>query len=201
MLKVFSVAILALTMLLGDAEAQTRRPRKEVKRISGETVDYWGAIAGFNRVTGFQYEMGLRNKSGAVSKSLFTTTVGYSSRLTTFENDFTLQKTTQWVHGVGLEFGIQNYVHKTDEGILWGLGIGGHVFFENTGTPKRFSNQVKNYAVFGDVGYRFDSGNWFWSPKVGVAIMGSSFKSSTGSDINGLFFTAGMALSMKRKTP
>jgi len=183
-----------------DASAQTRRPRRDVKRIVGETTDFWGAGAAFNGISGLHYEWGLRNKSGAVSRSTFSLLAGYSSRWASFESNTTFKKSDEWVHGVGLGIAFNNYLSSPDEGMVWSLGISGNVYFKNTDEPKNFSSQLKNYAVVALIGYRMKSASGFLiTPQLGAGLMGSSFKSSTSSDINGLYVMLGASLSLKRK--
>lgn len=194
------VGLALIALLCADGSAQTRRPRRETKRIIGETTHFWGATASFNGISGLHYEWGLRSKSGAVSRSTFSIAVGYSSRWASFEDEITFTKSSEWVHGAGTGIMFHNYISSPDEGLVWALGISGNVFFKHTDQPEKFSNQLKTYAVFGHVGYRLKSGSdWVVTPVLGAGIMGSSFKSSTSSDINGLYVTLGASLSLKRK--
>ncbi len=193
------IGLALMAMLCADGSAQTRRPRRETKRIVGETTHFWGVSASFNGISGFHYEWGLRNKSGAVSRSTFAVAAGYSSRLASFENEVTFNESSEWVHGAGMGIMFNNYITSPDEGLVWALGISGQIFFKHTDKPEKFSNQLKNYAVFGHVGYRLKSGTrMVVTPVLGVGIMGSSFKSSTSSDINGLYGSLGASLSLKR---
>ncbi len=194
------VGWLLVCVLWTDASAQIRRPRREVKRIVGETTDFWGGRVSFNGISGLQYEWGLRNKTGAVSRSTFSVEAGYASRWAKFEDKSTFKKSDEWVSGLGLGIAFHNYLSSPDEGVVWSLGISGNVYFKNTDEPKKFSNQLKTYAVGAHVGYRLKTGSGMLvTPHLGGGLMGSSFKSSTSSDINGLYLVVGASLSLKRK--
>lgn len=183
------------------AWSQARRktqPKSQTKVQTGEVSHYLLGTTSFNNITGVAYEMGLRNKYGAVSRSTVSLVGGYSSRYSDFEDPATFNVNKKWIHGVGFAVILNNYIDKTDEGFVWNAGVSGNLFFEHSEADKKFSNQLKTYSVFLLGGYRGKMGDrYFIQPSLGAGIMGSSFKSSTGSEINGLYMTGGIAFGFK----
>ncbi|MBX7151101.1 hypothetical protein K1X84_05635 [bacterium] len=196
-LMVFVLVIASVHSSWSQARRKTQ-PKSQTNVQAGEIPHYLSVTTSINNITGVCYEIGLRNKYGAVSKSTVSFLAGYSSRYSDFEDPATFQINKKWIHGVGFALVLNNYIYKLNEGFVWNAGVTGNLFFEHSEVDKKFSNQLKTYSVFFLGGYRTKMNDrYFIQPNIGVGIMGSSFKSSTGSEINGLYLTGGITFGFK----
>jgi len=187
-----------LVFLISFSGYAQKRQKKEQMQSSGEVTKYAGAVVNFNNITGALLEISLRNRSGSVSKSTIVLVGGYASRYVGFEDDLTGQTKKEWVHGVGGGVVLNNYIRNLKEGMFWSIGVAGNLYFKHSDQPEKFSNQLKSFSVFGQFGYKMRlEEKIFLQPYVGVGLMGSPFRSSSSSDINGGYLMIGSALNFR----
>ncbi len=166
---------------------------------------YIGATTGYNGITGILVERNLKQKDGYPStKSTISFMGGYSLRQPKLLADpFRGKYQRVWVNGLGFGILLNNYVEKIKRGWFWNFGIATHLFFNNSqpviyeesGEPYYGKKKLKEFSVTASGGYRFDiSKEYSLSPSTGIGFMGTPFVSTTSSDLNGVYFYAGITL-------
>lgn len=208
----FFLLVLLLAFTANSAHAQVRKKRSTPETSNFKTQHFLGAIAQFNNLSGIEWEMTMKNKGGGSSKSTFSLIGGYASRYTKIEIDeITARTQTQWIHGVGGALILNNYIHNHKEGPYWSVGASGNYYFKKgiassleEITPdsliivNRQSSNLKTFSVFLIAGYKYKiNDRYALKPQIGAGIMGSPFKSSSSSEINGFFVNVGCAVLFK----
>lgn len=224
----FLLIVLLFTLTTDSAQSQVRKKRTGVTTSDFATQHFIGPIVQFNNVSGIEWEMTMKNKSGGSSKSTFSLIGGYASRLGKVDfikpinlNNETVEiraKKTEWVNGVGGAIVLNNYIENFKEGPYWSVGASGNYYFkkgvgssyvdsvrQNDNTYKTVevnypTTNLKTFSVFALVGYKYLLGDRYAiKPQLGAGIMGSPFRSSSSSGINGFFVNIGCSVLFKRK--
>ena len=208
----FISLILILGFAFDSSQAQVRKKRSYSESSGFKAKHFIGAIGQFNNITGIEWEMTMKNKSGSSSKSTFSLIGGYASRYSKIAiNEFTSRTETQWINGVGGAIVLNNYINSYKEGPFWSVGASGNYYFKKGITSSIVditpdssvivnakSVNMKTFSVFLIAGYKYKlSDRYALKPQVGAGIMGSPFRSSSASKINGLFVNVGCSVIFK----
>lgn len=193
--------------------AQVRKKRTPGKTSTDFKVQHFvGPIVQFNNISGIEWEMTMQNKSGSSSKSTFSLIGGYASRYTDIEIDeITARTQKEWIHGVGGGIVLNNYTKSYKEGLYWSVGATSNYYFKRgiassieEITPdsaiivNHLSKNLKTFSVFLIGGYKFNiTERMALKPNIGFGLMGSPFRSSSSSEINGFFINAGCSFIFK----
>jgi hypothetical protein len=184
LMYIFGALILIMNSWL---PAQTHKPLQRKQDISKEPLHII-ITPNFNNISGVGLEFNLTNKQNAATKSSVSLLGGYSSRLAKFYTDTSSGGQNKWIHGIGFAGSLNNYSTIKLERFYWSLGVGGHIFFYR-------QQKLKTFSVFGHVGYKkILIHSLFADFHLGLGLMGSTFISSTDSDINGYFIHGGISL-------
>lgn len=207
LLLVFLIAFTA-----DSSQSQIRKKRTPANTSNFKTQHFIGPIAQFNNITGIEWEMTMKSRSGSSSRSSFSLIGGYASRYSKIEVDeLTARTESQWIHGVGGGLVLNNYINSHKEGPYWSVGASGNYYFKKgiassieEVTPdssiivNHKSSNLKTFTVFLLAGYKINlSEKYALKPNMGLGIMGSPFESSSSSEINGIFFNIGCSVIFK----
>ncbi len=186
MVRTFFVALLLPLIFCVDAVSQVKQPLQRKKDLP-KAFQSLGLTAGFNQISGLSWEFQLTDKQGQFTRSTVTFTGGYSSRWPEYEklirkdSSAYLKYEREWTHGAGFS-GALNYYLKNDlEGMYWTVAAGGHIFFR----PGQHLKTM-NVSVFFGYKKRLNE-NIDFHTQAGAGLMGSPFKSTSNSSVNGVY--------------
>ncbi|MBL7996978.1 hypothetical protein JNM05_16550 [bacterium] len=206
--------VLLILFAADSTQAQARKKRTPAQSSDSKMQHFIGPIAQFNNISGIEWEMSMKNKTGSSSRSTFSLIGGFASRYSKIEIDeITARTETRWINGVGGAVVLNNYINSYKEGPYWAVGASGNYYFKKgiassieEVTPDSAiivndkSGNLKTFSVFLIAGYKFRlSDKYAIKPQIGAGIMGSPFRSSSSSEINGLFVNLGCSIIFKWK--
>lgn len=221
LLLIFLIAFTA-----DSSQSQVKKKRASVKTSNFTPLYFIGPVAQFNNITGVELEVTMKNKNGSSSKSTFSLIGGYASRYgkvdfikpIIFSNE-TIEikaKKTEWIHGLGGAMVLNNYIESFKNGFYWSVGVSGNYFFKKgiatsyidsvlqtdgsyeTREVNYKTTNLKTMTVFLITGYKYNlTDKYALKPNLGLGIMGSPFRSSSASAINGFFVNAGCSVIFK----
>ncbi len=200
--------ILLVLFAAESGHAQIRKKRTPKTPSTFKVQHFVGPIAQFNNISGIEWEMTMPNRSGNKTKSTFSLIGGYSSRygktdyVKPFNDTIELKKNkTQWVHGLGAAVVLNNFIKNNKEGFYWSVGASGNYYFKKgiatqlvgaEGIAYKKSKELKTFSVFLITGYKHNlNDRYSIKPSLGAGLMGSPFRSSSSSALNGFFVNAG----------